>query len=226
MSTTALLTLTAALSLGQLPYGGAYTPYGGAAAGYGAAAGGATYGGGGGGAGGVRFGAEELYQFDAYDNWVHGHFQEMPAYGGFHLFRPYNYKHLLSQSQVAGGWGMSPTMPYSQEYFRRAREHAMQDMRQAPANVSRPELARVRDPRELQQTAQTASELPRQGYGDNTQPAGANLPPGRFIDPAVHVQPRPSRVEELQERIRQQSLQLRALEDALHEEYRSSPVTP
>jgi hypothetical protein len=75
--------------------------------------------------------AETLYPFDAPQPWVHGYFQEIPAYGGFRAYRPYNYKHLLAQSQVAGGWGMSPTMPYSHEYFRRGRERALIEQRGA-----------------------------------------------------------------------------------------------
>jgi hypothetical protein len=95
--------------------------YGGAAYGYGMIEGGAP-----------GQGAEQRYGFDSRDAWVHGYWQEIPSYGGHYTFRPYNYKHVLSQSQVSGGWGMSPTMPYSQEYFRRARERAIYD--QHPPN--------------------------------------------------------------------------------------------
>jgi len=72
-------------------------------------------------------GAEQRYPFDSREAWVHGYWQEIPSYGGHHAFKPYNYKHVLSQSQVSGGWGMSPTMPYSHEYFRRARERSIYD---------------------------------------------------------------------------------------------------
>jgi len=33
---------------------------------------------------------EQRYPFDSQQNWVHGYFQEIPAYGGYHYFRPYN----------------------------------------------------------------------------------------------------------------------------------------
>lgn len=138
-----LLTATLAVALGQFPQGGgpgcstcqqggAGGSYVGSGAGYvsgGYVDGGAGSGGFSGGAPGIpgggasTQGAEQLYNYDAREPWIHGHFQEIPAYGGYFSFRPYNYKHVLSQSQVAGGWGMSPTMPYSHEYFRRAREH-------------------------------------------------------------------------------------------------------
>jgi len=57
------------------------------------------------------------YPFDAQDAWIHGYLQEVTAYGGFTAFRPYNYKHVLAQSQVAASWGMSPTAPYSQSFW-------------------------------------------------------------------------------------------------------------
>ena len=62
---------------------------------------------------------DELYPYDAQYPWLHGYFQEMPAYGGYKSFRPYNYKHVLSQTQAAGGWGLSPQMGYSQQFWHR-----------------------------------------------------------------------------------------------------------
>jgi hypothetical protein len=67
---------------------------------------------------------EPRYPFDTQQNWVHGYHQEIPAYGGHVFFRPYNYKDILSQSQTAAGWGMSPTMPYSQQYWHRYHDQA------------------------------------------------------------------------------------------------------
>jgi len=68
--------------------------------------------------------SEQRYPFDTQQNWVHGYFQEIPAYGGHHVFRPYNYKDVLSQAQTAGGWGLSPTMPYSQQFWHRYQDRA------------------------------------------------------------------------------------------------------
>jgi len=67
---------------------------------------------------------EQRYPFDTQQNWVHGYHQEIPAYGGHAFFRPYNYKDVLSQSQTAAGWGMSPTMPYSQQFWHRYHDQA------------------------------------------------------------------------------------------------------
>lgn len=68
--------------------------------------------------------SEQRYPFDTQQNWVHGYFQELPAYGGHHVFRPYNYKDVLSQSQTAAGWGERPTMPYSNQFWHRYHDHA------------------------------------------------------------------------------------------------------
>lgn len=67
---------------------------------------------------------EQRYPFDSQQNWVHGYFQEIPAYGGHVFFRPYNYKDVLSQSQTAAGWGMSPTNAYSQQFWHRYHDQA------------------------------------------------------------------------------------------------------
>ena len=60
---------------------------------------------------------EQLYPYDSQEPWLHGYFQRIPFHGGFRTFRPYNYRHVLSQSQTAAGWGMSPQMPYSQQFW-------------------------------------------------------------------------------------------------------------
>jgi len=62
--------------------------------------------------------SEGRYPYDAPEPWTHGYFQEIPAYGGFHAFRPYNYKHVQAQSQLAAEWGLSPTAPYSHQFWR------------------------------------------------------------------------------------------------------------
>jgi hypothetical protein len=78
---------------------------------------------------------EQQFPFDTQQNWVHGYHQEIPAYGGHVFFRPYNYKDVLSQSQTAAGWGMSPTMPYSQQFWHRYHDQAtmLKLTRSAPA---------------------------------------------------------------------------------------------
>jgi hypothetical protein len=68
--------------------------------------------------------SEQRYPFDTQQNWVHGYFQDIPAYGGHHTYRPYNYKDVLSQSQTAAGWGERPTMPYSKQFWHKYQDQA------------------------------------------------------------------------------------------------------
>ena len=96
-------------------------------------------------------GGEQLYPFDSQAPWVHGYYQEMPAYGGYAAFNPYNYKHVLSQSQAAGGWGMSPTMPYSQQYWHPYQAQAAAAQLQNIGNAEyAAEMARLRARQEYQ----------------------------------------------------------------------------
>ena len=67
---------------------------------------------------------EPLQRYDARYPWLHGYIQEIPAYEGYGAFRPYNYKHIFSQSQAAGGWGMPANLPYSQQFWHRYRQRA------------------------------------------------------------------------------------------------------
>lgn len=68
--------------------------------------------------------AEQRYPFDNQMNWVHGYHQEISAYPGHPVFRPYNYKDVLSQSQTAAGWGERPGMPYSQQFWHKYQDQA------------------------------------------------------------------------------------------------------
>ena len=67
-------------------------------------------------------GGDQLYPFDSPEPWLWGHFQEIPAYGGYASFRPHNYKHVLAQMDVAARWGISPTMAYSHQWYHRYRQ--------------------------------------------------------------------------------------------------------
>ena len=73
---------------------------------------------------GASAATEPRYRFDTQQTWVHGYFQELPAYGGHPFFRPYNYKDVLSQSQTAAGWGERPGMPYSQQFWHKYHDQA------------------------------------------------------------------------------------------------------
>jgi len=63
----------------------------------------------------------QLYPYDQQDPWLHGYYQRYPAYGGFASFRPYNYRHVFSQTQIASGWGSAHGMPYSQQFWNKYR---------------------------------------------------------------------------------------------------------
>lgn len=157
---------------------------------------------------------DQLYPYDYHESWIRGHWQEMPAYGGFHHFRPYNYKHVLSQSQVAAGWGMSANTPYSQEYFRRAQPQAASSYeprlsyrRSIPA-IEHQEIARSQILREQPQTVPTGLRTLPQG----DIPSGySELPSSSSIDPAVYVRQRTKSSSEpnaeAQRQLRQKQLQ-------------------
>jgi hypothetical protein len=63
----------------------------------------------------------QLYPYDQQDPWLHGYYQRYPAYGGFASYRPYNYRHVLAQTQIASGWGGSHGMPYSHQFWNKYR---------------------------------------------------------------------------------------------------------
>ncbi|MEO2033197.1 MAG: hypothetical protein ABGZ35_14035 [Planctomycetaceae bacterium] len=64
----------------------------------------------------------QLYPFNRQDPWLHGQFQRIPAYGGFNSFRPYNYRHVFAQTQIATSvWGAAHGQPYSQQFWNRYR---------------------------------------------------------------------------------------------------------
>lgn len=176
---------------------------------------------------------DPTYIYDAEQPWVHGYWQEIPAYGGQHFFKPYNYKHVFSQSQVAGAWGMSPNLPYSHEYFRRIYDqHALEqktsqtnyEVRQSelaqlepgirawgPA-PSRRKTSRMDSAIVPQQTWATAS---RTGRRASAQPAAPmwNEPMEAVpqINPAAYQPgPRLTRAQELQLRMYQLQLEMAA----------------
>jgi len=101
-----LIAMFAVAVLGQFPGGGAGgTPYGGGAV-YSAPDSTHAFGSG-----------DPTHPYDFEPNWAHGYYQEIPAYHGHHLFRPYNYKHVMPQSQTAAAWGIPPQMPISHSNF-------------------------------------------------------------------------------------------------------------
>lgn len=63
----------------------------------------------------------QQYPYDQQDPWLHGYYQRVPAYGGFSSFRPYNYRHVFSQTQISTQWGSAHGMPYSQQFWNKYR---------------------------------------------------------------------------------------------------------
>ena len=139
---------------------------------------------------------DQVYPFDAPMPWVHGHFQEIPAYGGYGSFQPYNYKHVLSQSQAAGGWGMPPTMPYSQQYWHPYQPQAAMTAEQAAAAEYAAEMARLR----AREDYRTHGYRPAPPASMTSQQAGPVTPAsGTMAAPAARRQSAVSRrLEELQ----------------------------
>jgi hypothetical protein len=153
---------------------------------------------------------EQRYPFDTQQNWVHGYHQEIPAYGGHVFFRPYNYKDVLSQSQTAAGWGMSPTMPYSQQYWHRYHDQATMLKLSRTSPTSHPVITQPMSPQQVlpasawsgsmmvptqqfvvpNQPAMTSSVIVEQapllpGYGYQQPPTAAP----QFVLPAAPVYP-------------------------------------
>ncbi len=105
---------------------------------------------------GVGGGGDQLYPYDAPDPWQHGYFQEIPAYSGYARFRPHNYKHVFSQSQVSAGWGYSAESPYSQQFWHRYEAAAAM-------KLHLPEYPSPADPRRPGQRA-PVSDIYQQSY--------------------------------------------------------------
>lgn len=102
---------------------------------------------------------EPLFSYDDQERWKHGYLQVMPFYHGHHNFLPYNYHHIFGQSQTAGAWGMSPNMPYSQQFWHRYENMAGNGTQQytsaAPMNYQ---------PQQQWVQAQPMLQMPQQQY--------------------------------------------------------------
>lgn len=119
--------------------------------------------------------SERRFPFDSQQNWVHGYFQELPAYGGHPVYRPYNYKDVLSQSQTAAGWGERPGMPYSNQFWHKYHDQAtmLKTTQAAPIQTAPMRAAPVWTPPRPAQSLGGWSTMP------NSQiivPAGSSSP--------------------------------------------------
>ena len=126
----------------------------------------------------------QLYPYDQQDPWLHGYFQRVPAYGGFSSFRPYNYRHVSAQTQLAQTWGHAHGMPYSQQFWNRYRgsylegnlhssnQPVMQDP-QMPVYPSQPYPASASP-----EQAYPMQNVPAQGYPNPAYPVSSVRPIG------------------------------------------------
>lgn len=183
-------------------------------------------------------GGDQLYPFDSPEPWLHGWFQEIPAYGGYHTFRPHNYKHVLAQMEVGGRWGMSPMMPYSHQWYHPYRQRAgMHPDFGAPQASYSPNgrydvagngpvmmaaSAENAAPAELQQVGAI-----QRGYTGTAIPGIATPYYQQPLAMTSPTMPQPNREanerwEALQKQIEQQTFQLQLLQEQL----RNQPQTP
>lgn len=51
--------------------------------------------------------------FDTQAVWMHGRHQRLSPYSGYNAFRPYNYRHVAAQAQIAARWPNPPGLPYA-----------------------------------------------------------------------------------------------------------------
>ncbi len=140
---------------------------------------------------------DTLLPYDSQEAWMHGYFQEIGPYPGSHYFRPYNYKHVLSQVDLAYRWGQPQGMPYSQQWWHRYHSRAaLNPTTQAAMNhaqaTSALEMARRRAWRNSQaeqqrppQTQGTMSGAPVYPFPMPMQEVSVPLPTD---DPAAPVQ--------------------------------------
>jgi len=116
----------------------------------------------------------QLYPYDQQDTWLHGHFQRVPSYGGFSSFRPYNYRHVYAQTQLAQTWGHAHGMPYSQQFWNRYRGSYLEGNLHAESQPMRPRLQVPPDPSRMD----PPPAVQQQPYPTQPYPTQGNLNPG------------------------------------------------
>ena len=194
----------------EIPVAGGYPPYTGQMVTEGVGpVGGYEYG------GAVSQGSfgEQLFPYNAQYPWLHSYFQEIPVYGGYGAFRPYNYKHVLAQTQAAAGWGMPARSPYSQQFWHRYQDKAtMQQTSKDDFSRRIGELARLRAIQESDRRQLTAIRR-----GELTVSPAA-------VQPSVITQTEyraDSQSRLLLRKIVDRDLQIRAAENTLYQRYGS-----
>lgn len=192
-----LIALFVAATLGQFPGGGpGATPYGGGAV-QTAPNGTQAFGTG-----------DPTYPYDYEPNWMHGYYQDIPAYHGHHFFRPYNYKHVFPQTQAAAAWGIPPQLPISHPNFNNVNGVPPQPPPYHTAPYTG--LTKAGTPEDINSQflkidrQRTTSSTRRQGSHQMTQrAANQSVQPARYQQP-----PRLNRAAELRQEIHRLNSQL------------------
>lgn len=131
---------------------------------------------------------DTLLPFDTQEAWMHGYFQEIGAYPGYTHFRPYNYKHVFSQVDLAYRWGQPQGMPYSQQWWHRYQVRAsltppvQTQMSQTQSNYD-VEMARLRAWRDFQAEQARSAPPANNQYQYGTSNAGQQF----VFDPATQA---------------------------------------
>lgn len=83
-------------------------------------------------------GHSNFVPFDLQAPWAHGQHKRLPAYAGYGSFRPYNYRHVAPQSQIAIRWGATPGLPYSAGHANRYQVQSTSQRSASPQPVGYP----------------------------------------------------------------------------------------
>jgi hypothetical protein len=126
----------------------------------------------------------QLYPYDQQDPWLHGQFQRIPAYGGYSSFRPYNYRHVFSQTQLAAGWGSAHGMPYSHQFWNKYRGSYLQGNLHSAMSTQQPPV--VPDANRYQPIYQTGFGSFRETGSTSPQLQTAT---GSESDRSIHIFP-------------------------------------
>lgn len=128
-------------------------------------------------------GHSNLVPFNFQRPWAHGQHERLPAYAGYGSFRPYNYRHVAPQTQIATRWGATPGIPYSAGHANRyqARANAAPSVLQS-STIRRPPLVNLASsPQQL--APSIAPPLPR------LKPVPSNSAHQQPTAPKIHVYP-------------------------------------
>ena len=154
----------------------------------------------------------QLFPYDQQDPWLHGQHQRVPSYGGYRSFRPYNYRHVAPQAQIASSWGGSQGMTYSQQFFNKYRGAYLEGnlhagntmpravptpMQSAVNQTSQPmrtqwatqPVSYPSSPRIQEQASPLLSNFQQQGQFQHTQAGELNPLAVSPASPPVHVYP-------------------------------------